>query len=105
MFQNIHNLTFPTYSDGAERTKRRLNASIHKVDSPSLLITEIHLRILLSTDSSTKVQNKSLMFQINCIPLHQECWQEIDDAQMTSLTPYLTISQRPLISLVTTYNL
>ncbi|XP_012572497.1 anaphase-promoting complex subunit 4 isoform X3 [Cicer arietinum] len=28
---NIHNLTFPTSSDGAERTKRLLNASIHKV--------------------------------------------------------------------------
>ncbi|XP_045824082.1 anaphase-promoting complex subunit 4 [Trifolium pratense] len=28
---NIHNLTFPTSSDGAERSKRLLNASIHKV--------------------------------------------------------------------------
>ncbi|WJX68120.1 hypothetical protein P8452_52522 [Trifolium repens] len=28
---NIHNLTFPTSGDGAERSKRLLNASIHKV--------------------------------------------------------------------------
>jgi hypothetical protein len=67
VFQNIHNLTFPTSGDGAERSKRLFNASIHKVGSLSILNTELHLRIpfALVVDRSRKTQNSSLMFEIN----------------------------------------
>jgi hypothetical protein len=64
VFQNIHNLTFPTSSDGAERSKRLFNASIHKVGSLSILNTELHLKtpFTLVVDRSSKIQNSSLMF-------------------------------------------